>query len=45
MDVDRVNYIAVYWRVRELSESIKYILICVPKMNEAFTGLEQHGGK
>ncbi len=29
-------------RVRELSECIKNILICVPKMNEGVTGLEQH---
>ncbi len=43
LDVDRVNYIAVYVRARELSESIKNILICVPKTNEAFTGLERHG--
>ncbi len=43
--VDRVNYIAVYGRVRELSECIKNILICVPITNEAFTGLERHGGK
>ncbi len=42
---DRVNYIAVYGRVRELSECIKNILICVPKINKAFTGLERHGGK
>ncbi len=33
LDVDWVNYIAVYGRVRELSESIKNILICVPNMN------------
>ncbi len=45
LDVDRVNYTAVYGRVRELSECIKNILICVPKTNEAFTGLERHGGK
>ncbi len=43
LDVDGCNYIAVYGRVRELSESIKYILICVLKMNKAFTGLERHG--
>ncbi len=43
LDVDCVNYIAVYGRVRELSECIKNILICVLKMNEAFTGLERHG--
>ncbi len=42
LDVDRVNYIAVYVRARELSESIKNILICVPK-TWSFTGLERHG--
>ncbi len=45
LDIDRVSYIAVYGRDRELSESIKNILNCVPKTNEAFTGLERHGGK
>ncbi len=44
LDVDRVNYIAVYGRLRELSECIKNILLCVPKTNEAFTGLEGLGG-
>ncbi len=29
---------------RELSDSIKNILICVPKMNEGLTGLERHEG-
>ncbi len=45
LDIDHVNYIAVYGRVRELSECIKNILICVAKTNKASTGLEQHGGK
>ncbi len=45
LDVDRVNYIAVYRRIRELSECIKNILICVPKMNEGLMGLEQHEGE
>ncbi len=46
LDVDRVNYIAVYRKVRELSECIKNILICVPKkQTKLFTGLERHGGK
>ncbi len=45
LDVDRVYYIDVYRRVRELSECIKNILICVQKMNEAFAGLERHEGK
>ncbi len=31
--------------VRDLSELIKNILICVPKMNKGFTGLEQHEGE
>ncbi len=42
LDLDRVNYIAVYGRVRALSECIKNILICVPKMNGGLTGLERH---
>ncbi len=42
LDVDRVNYIAVYGRVRELSECIKNILICVLKMNRGHTDLEEH---
>ncbi len=29
-------------RVRKLLDLIKNILICVPKMNEGLTGLEQH---
>ncbi len=42
LDIDHVNYIAVYVRVRELSEFIKNILTCVPKMKEGLTGLERH---
>ncbi len=41
LDLDRGNCIAVYGRVRELSECIKNILICVPTMNEGLTGLER----
>lgn len=33
LDVDHVNYIGVYERVRELSECNKNILICVLKTN------------
>ncbi len=29
----------------QLSDSIKIILICVPKMNEGLTGLEWHEGE
>ncbi len=32
-------------RVRELSDLIKNILICVPKMKEGLTGLEGHDGE
>ncbi len=32
-------------RVRQLSDSIKNILICVPKMNEGLTGLKRHEGE
>ncbi len=39
LSLDRGNYIAIYGRVRELSEFIKNILICVLKMNEGLTGL------
>ncbi len=30
---------------RKLSDSIKNILICVPKMNEGLTGFAQHEGE
>ncbi len=45
LSLDRVRIIAVYRRVRELSECIKNILICVPKMNEGLKGLERHEGE
>ncbi len=32
-------------RVRELSDMIKNILICVPKINKGLTGLERHEGE
>ncbi len=45
LDLDHVRTLAVYGRVRELSDFIKNILICVPKMNEGLTGLERHEGE
>ncbi len=45
LDLDRGYYIAVHGRVRDLSEFIKNMLICVPKMNEGLTGLERHEGE
>ncbi len=42
---DRGRILAVYGRVRELSECIKNILICVRKINEGLTGLERHEGE
>ncbi len=45
LDLDRVRTLAIYGSVRELSDSIKNILICVPKMNGGLTGLEQHEGE
>ncbi len=39
------SILAVYGKVRELSEFINNILICVPKMNEGLTGLERHEGE
>ncbi len=44
LDVDRVNYIAVYGRVRQLSECITNILICVLTINGGLMGLERHEG-
>ncbi len=44
MAPDCGNYIAVYGRVRELSEFIKNIIICVPKMNGSqFTTNQETG--
>ncbi len=45
LSLDRVRILAVYGRVRELSECIKNILICVLKMNKGLTGLERHEGE
>ncbi len=39
-----VSCVAVYGG-SEFSDFIKNILICVPKMNEGLTGLEQHEGE
>jgi len=33
------------WRVRELSDLIKNILICALKMSEGLTGLQRHEGE
>ena len=40
-----IIYLAVYGTVTSLPVFIQNILNCVPKTNEAFTGLERHGGK
>ncbi len=45
LDLDQIRILSVYGRVRELSDSIKNILICVLKMNEGLTGLERHEGE
>ncbi len=42
LGLERVSCIAVC-RVRKLSDFIKNILICVPKVNKGLTGLEQQG--
>ncbi len=39
LDVEHANYIADYGRVKELSECIKNIFICVLKMNGGLRGL------
>ncbi len=45
LSLDCVRILAVYGGVRELSERIKNILICDPKMNECLMGLERHEGE
>ncbi len=45
LSLDRVRILAVYKRVRELSDLIKHILTCVLKMNGGLTGLERHEGE
>ncbi len=45
LDLDNVNCLAVNGIVTSLPVFIQNILNCVPKTNEAFTGLERHGGK
>ncbi len=40
--LERGSSLAVYGTARKLSDLIKNILICVPKMNKGLTGLEQH---
>ncbi len=39
LSLDPVRILAVYGRVREVSECIKNISICLPKMNEGLKGL------
>ncbi len=45
LGLDSVNYLAVNGTVTSLLVFIQNILNCVLRMNEAFTGLEPHGGK
>ncbi len=40
-----MSVVLVSMQFRELSDFNKNILICVPKMNEGFTGLERHEGE
>jgi len=44
LDLESGCYIAVYAGVAQLLD-FKNILICVLKMNEGLTGLEQHKGE
>ncbi len=45
LDLDSESYLAVNGTVTNLPVCIQNIFNCVPKTNEAFTGLERHGGK
>ncbi len=40
-----INVKICLYRVRKLSDLIKNILICVPKMNKSVTGLEWNEGE
>ncbi len=44
LSIDRGNYLRLR-RVRERSDLIKNILICVLKMNGGLTGLARHEGE
>jgi len=45
LDLKRSNDIAAYVWFRNLSDFMKNILICVPKMNEGITDLGWHEGE
>ncbi len=45
LGLDSVIYLAVNGTVTSLPVFIKNILNCVLRTNEAYTGLERHGGK
>ncbi len=45
LGLNSVIYLAVNGTVTSLPVFIQNILNSVPKKNEAFTGLERHGGK
>ncbi len=45
LSLDHVRILAVYGRVRDLSEFIRNILICVLKKNKGLTGFERHEGE
>ncbi len=45
LDMGTFQLCCCLWRVWELSDSNKNILICVPTMNGGLTGLEQHQGE
>ncbi len=45
LGLDSANCLAVNGMVTSLPDFIQNILNCVQKTNEAFTGLEQHGGE
>ncbi len=45
LSLHRGRNLAVYGRVRKLSDFLKNMLICVLKMNEGLTGLERYEGE
>ncbi len=45
LELGKVQLYCCLWRVRQLSDSIKNNLICVPKMTEGLTGFKRHEGE
>ncbi len=45
LGLEKCNDVAAFVRFRYLSDLIKNILICIPKMNKGLMGVERHKGE